>query len=344
VPPAMHVRLAHAEKLPLFQMIAKNVGIRRARGRFVLATNIDILFSDNVICFMRDRLRGGRLYRVDRGDVPPTIPVGTPFEQVLTFCASRMFRIHKRNRSLVKRHGRWERIRPQERNRARIARLLRLSAEIFRRLQSRAARLLPHLCLVFQVPRVPRAGSIARLLRQIRCTAWRVARVPFVAIRSLAARHRQRLMQRLRIPFDRRYRLHTNACGDFTLLSREDWFRLRGYPEWEIFSWHLDSVLLHQAIRSDISEIEMRSDHHVYHIEHSIGSGYTPEGADALFARLEEEGLPYIDWPLFLQIVAEMDRKQKEGRLITYNGDQWGLADVTLPEISIESAVDGRVL
>jgi len=39
-----------------------------------------------------------------------------------------------------------------------------------------------------------------------------------------------------------------------------------------------------------------------------------------------------------------MDRKQKEGRLITYNGDQWGLADVTLPEISIESAVDGRVL
>src|SRR5262249_12417724 len=33
--------------------------------------------------------------------------------------------------------------------------------------------------------------------------------------------------------------LHTNACGDFTLLAREDWARLRGYAEWPIFSWHL---------------------------------------------------------------------------------------------------------
>ena len=31
-------------------MIAKNVGIRRARGEFVLATNIDILFSSELAC------------------------------------------------------------------------------------------------------------------------------------------------------------------------------------------------------------------------------------------------------------------------------------------------------
>src|SRR5207237_808326 len=43
VPPELHARFRHAENLPLFQMIAKNVGIRRARGRYVLATNIDIL-------------------------------------------------------------------------------------------------------------------------------------------------------------------------------------------------------------------------------------------------------------------------------------------------------------
>src|ERR1700730_784280 len=45
VPRELHSRFTHAEALPLYQMIAKNVGIRRARGQFVLATNIDILFS-----------------------------------------------------------------------------------------------------------------------------------------------------------------------------------------------------------------------------------------------------------------------------------------------------------
>ena len=46
VPPELHKKYKHSESLPLFQMIGKNVGIRRAKGQFVLATNIDILFSD----------------------------------------------------------------------------------------------------------------------------------------------------------------------------------------------------------------------------------------------------------------------------------------------------------
>ena len=41
--------------------------------------------------------------------------------------------------------------------------------------------------------------------------------------------------------------LHTNACGDFTMMARENWFTLRGYPEWPIFSWFIDSVSFHQA-------------------------------------------------------------------------------------------------
>ena len=57
VPRELHARLPHGDKLPLYQMIAKNVGIRRARGRFVLATNIDILFSDEAMRFMSDDLR-----------------------------------------------------------------------------------------------------------------------------------------------------------------------------------------------------------------------------------------------------------------------------------------------
>ena len=49
IPPELHRQLRFADVLPLFQMIAKNVGIRRARGRFVLATNIDIIFSTELV-------------------------------------------------------------------------------------------------------------------------------------------------------------------------------------------------------------------------------------------------------------------------------------------------------
>src|SRR5262245_55241701 len=36
VPPELHASLRHARALALFQMIGKNVGIRRTRGRYVL--------------------------------------------------------------------------------------------------------------------------------------------------------------------------------------------------------------------------------------------------------------------------------------------------------------------
>ena len=49
VPREVHLRLENGDRLPLFQMIAKNVGIRRARGRFVLATNVDVLLSDELM-------------------------------------------------------------------------------------------------------------------------------------------------------------------------------------------------------------------------------------------------------------------------------------------------------
>ena len=67
VPPELHATLSHADALPLFQMIAKNVGIRRAQGAFVLATNIDIIFSNALVEWMDSRpLVQNRIYRVDR--------------------------------------------------------------------------------------------------------------------------------------------------------------------------------------------------------------------------------------------------------------------------------------
>ena len=78
VPPELHARQKHADILPLYQMIAKNVGIRRARGSFILATNIDILFSDEFFQWLREgALRPGKMYRLDRYDVASDVPVDT---------------------------------------------------------------------------------------------------------------------------------------------------------------------------------------------------------------------------------------------------------------------------
>src|SRR5437879_4036713 len=94
VPAEFHRRYAHAEALPLYQMIAKNAGIRRARGRFILATNIDILFSNELIRFFANgSLENGYLYRLDRYDVASDVPLDASVEERLKYCRDHMLRV-----------------------------------------------------------------------------------------------------------------------------------------------------------------------------------------------------------------------------------------------------------
>jgi len=100
VPPAAHAGLRHADVLPLFQMIAKNVGIRRARGQFILATNIDIILSMELVEYLASRpLQPGYLYRVDRHDIQANLPVDATVETQLAWAASHQLRVHTRNGS-----------------------------------------------------------------------------------------------------------------------------------------------------------------------------------------------------------------------------------------------------
>jgi hypothetical protein len=48
------------------EAVARNAGIREARGEFILSTEIDIAFSDELMRFLASRqLRKGRIYRID---------------------------------------------------------------------------------------------------------------------------------------------------------------------------------------------------------------------------------------------------------------------------------------
>lgn len=97
VPLELHRTLAHSDALPLFQMIAKNVGIRRARGEFILATNIDVIFSNEIVDFIARRvLEAGYLYRVDRHDVESRIPIDQSVDARMEYCRSHQLRINGR--------------------------------------------------------------------------------------------------------------------------------------------------------------------------------------------------------------------------------------------------------
>jgi hypothetical protein len=261
VPPARHRRFRHADVLPLFQMIAKNAGIRRARGRFVLATNVDILFSAELMRLLAGPgLREGRLYRVERYDVPSDVPAGADVEARLAYCRRHVMRHHYREGTLNLGTGRHARFYP-----------------------------------------VP---------------TWR-------------SRLHERLQDWGLRAVSNRSRLHTNGCGDFTLMARRDWERLRGYPEFDMFSFHLDSLLCYAAHHAGIRERLLPDPMRIYHVEHGTGSGWTPEGEGKLNQRLEKAGIPQLDPQQLDDWAVEMRRERKTK---IFNGEDWGLASSVLPE------------
>jgi hypothetical protein len=123
--------------------------------------------------------------------------------------------------------------------------------------------------------------------------------------------------------------LHTNACGDFTLIAREHWFDLRGYPEMDLYSMNLDSLFCFAAHYGGAREEMLPDPMRIYHIEHGSGSGWTPEGQTKLFERIAAKGLSFIANEEVLAMAAQMRRW---GVPMIFNREDWGLAAFRLKE------------
>lgn len=94
VPAPAHKRFPNSERMPMFEYVAKNTGIRRAEGEYVLATNPDLLFSEELMqSLSRKELSTTCFYRADRYDVNDMIPLQMPVEQQLQFCEQHAFRV-----------------------------------------------------------------------------------------------------------------------------------------------------------------------------------------------------------------------------------------------------------
>ena len=285
VPTLLHRRLKYADRLPFFQMIAKNVGIRRARGRFILATNIDILFSDELMQFIaRQKLDAEKVYRVDRYDIRAGLSVERTSDECMEYAWANVIRANRRYQ-------------PGDL----IEDLYR--GELFRRS-----------CVPSPPFRTPRNG--VDIVEED--GVWQVR-----PDRGVAMTH-----------------LHTNACGDFTLLSREGWQAIRGYPEFEAFSFNIDSMAFVAAHYAGYHEVSLLPPCVSFHIEHGIGSGWTPEGEAKLFDRLRQEQILNPEWSVLNPLVDEM---RKHRRALEFNHSGWGMADFDLYERPIGSLAECSV-
>ena len=112
-------------------------------------------------------------------------------------------------------------------------------------------------------------------------------------------------------------------------MAREHWFELRGYPEFDLYSFHIDSVLCYAAHHAGFREEVLRDPMRCYHIEHGLGSGWTPEGQAKLFERLRASGVLWIDYP---EVVLWIDQMRRFNSPIIFNLENWGLSGYDLPE------------
>ncbi|MBF0354365.1 MAG: hypothetical protein HQL43_03910 [Alphaproteobacteria bacterium] len=307
VPPEIHARYQHADRLPLYQFTAKNVGLRHARGAFVLATNIDILFSDELMAFLAEgKLDPAKVYRNDRVDVEADVATLKGPVAILEACNRRVIRLNGPSWTIDLRSGRVYNI---------------FTSSFSLKLGERYARLRHLLSVAQRLPRL--AGLILDLRRSgHRDSAQRV-------LGSLA-RHATPYKSAL---LARKVRAHVNACGDFTLMSRQNWLSLCGHPEFDGYSMHLDSVLLLGAVASGrVAEEVLPHPMRHFHIDHSIGSGYTPEGEQQLYDNLRRRGLPYLSWEDVERSVRMIAFSQDQGR---FNADDWGLAGIDFPEATL---------
>jgi len=415
VPHAVHVLLKNSGSIPLHQMIAKNVGIRRARGKFVLATNLDIIFSAELMRFLSGQsLETGFMYRMDRYDVASETPASASIPELLKFCERHVRRVFAcegefslfdngmrqfDSHDIVApdagfRFGKgWSQVECSGDTRYRW---IYPEAELF----IDPSRVYTG-CLALDLEVGPSAGgspvsidildeggdrlatgivsgrSTARLhiperrtaakvilsvrgadlpltrhprIVNLRATGLRWEAVPIRAETTPDQWPLEVLVTGLAFPWDgtfeapspfaRKIRnaafLHTNACGDFTLLSREDWFSLRGYPELPIWPMHIDAMLCYAAHHAGISESILRQPMRIYHVEHSTGAGWTPEGEKARLARIAAKGVRELS---FSTVTKWIDFMRRYDTPAIFTREDWGLGDLVLPEESSATEV-----
>lgn len=260
VEPEVHQTLSDENirvNVPLYEYIAKNVGIRRAKGEFVCSANPDLMFSPQIIKYISKRkLKKESYYRANRVDFN---------------------RIEINSQNLPK-----TLIKDLQKNVFRVF-LLGNTINI-------------HLKKKFYIQ-----FNLLKLLNRI-----------YQPIRQF---YREVIFHNEKIP---EHYYNCNCSGDFMLLHKKKWFKLKGNPESTKAAVHTDSMFVIMAAMSGLKEKVFYWP--IYHQNHDRRYECDSDNADPIIDEMYET---YV----------KMGRQMiKEGTPIIQNNDDWGLADYKFEE------------
>ncbi len=267
VPEAVHKSYTFSARMPLFQMTAKNVGIRRANAPYVLCTNIDLLFSDGLFKFLKKtRLDENTFYRANRFDVKNGILKVEGFENKIEFA----------RKNIIKRLGKSK----------------------------------GHEYMIGVPEFVFGFKNSTKLLN-------------YLMKKMISATHSRESFLL--------WSLDTFACGDFTLMSKNCWLKIEGYPELDLYSIHIDSMGIIAAtalgMQQEILPPEMCS----FHIHHEDGWESFPDNPVGLIKFMERR--PGLDWFTISETGKWLIKNHKGWGL---NKPDWGFVNEHLKEYIFE--------
>jgi len=442
VPSEMHKRFQYFDKIALFQMIGKNVGIRRAHGEYVVATNVDLLFSDDLIKSLASKsLKPEFFYRIDRYDVDG-IPNGDSILEQIDYCEHNLIRVHRKDGSFstlstrgiflfkckvslqhfrkyflsniqygssviqtnfkegcsiiqtnfkegcsiiqtnfkegcsiiqtnfkegcsiiqtnfrnaraafsLYNQGAKEIIHFYQKNRKHykysvLMKMTKIVAELAGKgiylvgkqagkgiyLVGKQAANGIYLVGKLTANGIYLVGKLTAngIYLVGKLTANGIYLVGKLAVRGIASLVTKTAVQLKNMIFPSYPKLHTNGCGDFTVMTKEKWHDLRGYPELEIFSFNIDSIILQMAYEDGLREKILKDPLRMYHMEHD--SGWTPESSDNLIKRLKDKRIPFFSFEKFVRLASKMHTRKNP---MVSNKEGWGLGSETLPEVCI---------
>lgn len=110
VPSEIHKRFKNSDKIPFFEFFAKNAGVRRAKGEYVLVTNSDIIFSEEMIKYFASRPFSDNVFcRADRYDIKikDASFFEQPLEEQINFCRNNIFQIQTMHGAIIQSNSEW---------------------------------------------------------------------------------------------------------------------------------------------------------------------------------------------------------------------------------------------
>jgi hypothetical protein len=109
VPNDFHKTLPNSDQVTVCEFIAKNIGIRRAHSEYIVASNPDTLWSNELFDFLAsDKLKEDTYYRINRQDLSISyIEPNLSAEQILRLARKKVIKILYNNQSVYVSYREW---------------------------------------------------------------------------------------------------------------------------------------------------------------------------------------------------------------------------------------------